>query len=85
MRNILIQDCKIISVPEEDKSFIITIGTNIIFMNQNAYTHSGKITSMMVEGFYMNEEDEVVFVQWNNIADILTVNNGDLLNFLEVC
>ena len=85
MNNILIQDCKIISVPEEDKSFIITIGAIIIFMNQNAYTHSGKITSMMVEWFYMNEEDEVVFVQWNNIADILTVNNGDLLNFLEVC
>ena len=80
MKNISVQDCKVISLQEEEKSFIITIGSEIIFINNNAYKHSGKITSILPNGFYV--EDNMEFVQWDQIADIVAVNNGVLLNNL---
>lgn len=85
MSNISIQDCKIITIPEEEKSFIITIGSEISFINNNAFKHSGGITSILPNGFYMEDRKEgTCFVLWDQIVDISSVDNGDLLIFIEL-
>lgn len=81
MRKVPVQDCKIITIPEDNKSFIIFIGADIVFMNNYAYRHSGKITSIVPDGFYLNGGE---FVQWDKIADIISVDTGNVLENLQI-
>jgi len=84
MKNVSVQDCKVISLSGDKASFIITIGSSIIFISRDAYHHSGKITSVLNEGFYMKDKKcGTCFIQWNDIIDIMKVSNGNLLKFLQ--
>jgi len=80
MENVIMRDCRIITVPEENKSFIIFIGVDIKFINNNAYMVSGKITSIVPEGFYLDNEE---FFSWSQIIDIESVDTGNVLDFLK--
>jgi len=77
MSAITIRDCKLITITEENNSFIIFIGASIKFMNNNAYMKSGKITSMITEGFYLDGEDYLI--TWDKISDIVEVDTEDVL------
>jgi len=85
MQNITLRDCKIVTIPEENKSFIVFIGAEITFINSNAYKHSGMITSIVPEGLFYTESEEngTGFIEWNRISDILSVDVGNVLNFLK--
>jgi len=85
MKTVIMRDCRIITVPEENKSFIIFIGANITFINSGAYKHSGVITSIVPEGLFYTEDEEfdTEFVEWNKISDILSVDVGNVLDFLK--
>ena len=80
METVIMRDCRIVTVPEENKSFIIFIGADIKFINNNAYMVSGKITSIMPEGFYLDSGD---FFNWSQIVDIESVDTGNVLDFLK--
>jgi len=85
MENVIMRDCRIITIPEENKSFIIFIGAEITFINSNAYKHSGMITSIIPEGLFYteNEENGTGFIEWSRISDILSVDTGNVLDFLK--
>ena len=84
MENVSVQDCKVISISGDKASFIVTIGSSIVFISSDAYHHSGKVTSILPNGFYMKDKKcGTCFIEWNDIVDIMKVNNGSLLKFLQ--
>lgn len=79
-KNVTVRDCKIITIKEENESHIIFIGAYIKFINNNAYMKSGRITSMIGDGFYLDGDGG--FINWDQIVDIKSVDTGIVLNNL---
>jgi len=80
MEKITVRDCKLVTITAKNSSFIIFIGAEIKFLNNNAHLKSGKITSMLTEGFYLDNED--CLITWDQISDIEEVDTeGILMDF----